>query len=152
MGLSGRWPGGVHLLAGSLLPTFLGLLVSVPSRCGRYGLCASNEVLGLLIRGDVDVCLPEQLFGGGWCCLKYGPDKGRVVGSAIEFFNHNRLSNFGNMVPHRLKSFEEQSESFITLPPNGLEVPWLYRFIGERLKIHDKPATEVTPIVDAVSR
>jgi hypothetical protein len=84
--------------------------------------------------------------------LKYGPDKGRVIGSPIEVFNHSRLNDFRNMVPHRLKTFDEQSESFITLSPNGLEVPWLHRFIGERLEIHDKLAAEVTPIVDAVLR
>jgi hypothetical protein len=58
-GSSGRWPGGVYLLPGSLLLAFVWLLVRVPLRCWWYGLCASNEVLSPLIRGDVDVCLPE---------------------------------------------------------------------------------------------
>jgi hypothetical protein len=49
----------VHLLAGSLLLAFVWLLVRVPSWCVWYGLCASNEVLGPLIRGDIDVRLPE---------------------------------------------------------------------------------------------
>jgi hypothetical protein len=62
---------------------------------------------GLLIRGDVDVCLLEQLFGGGWRFLEYGLDEGRVVGSPIEVFNYGCLSNFGDAVPHCLKSFEE---------------------------------------------
>jgi hypothetical protein len=53
------WPGGVHLLAGSLLLAFVWLLVHVPLRYGRYELCASNEVLGPLIHGDVDVLLPK---------------------------------------------------------------------------------------------
>jgi hypothetical protein len=106
-GSSGRWPDGVHLLVGSLLPAFVLLLVRVPSRCGWYGLCASNQVPSSLIRGDVDVRLPEHLFEGGRCFLKYGPNKGRVVGSPIEVFNHSRLSDLGNTVPHCLKPFEE---------------------------------------------
>jgi hypothetical protein len=58
-GSSDRWPNSVHLLAGSLLPSFVWLLVRVPSWCGQYGLCASNEVLSPLIRGDVDIRLPK---------------------------------------------------------------------------------------------
>jgi hypothetical protein len=54
--------------------------------------------------------------------------------------------------PHRLKSFEERWEGFIVLAPNGFEVPWLRRFIGERLEVRDKPATEVALVVDVVSR
>ena len=69
------WPGGVFLLPGSLLPAFVWLLVHVPSRCWWYGLCASNEVLSPLICGDVEVCLPEQLFRGGGCFLNYGLDR-----------------------------------------------------------------------------
>jgi hypothetical protein len=74
-GLSDRWPNGVHLLAGPLFPAFVWLLVHIPPRRGRCGFCASNEVLGPLIYGDVDVRLLEQLFGGGRCLLKYGPDE-----------------------------------------------------------------------------
>jgi hypothetical protein len=149
---SGRWPGGVHLLAGPLLPAFVLFLVRVPSRCGRYGLCASNEVLSLLVRGDVDVRLPEQLFRGGRCFLKYGPNKGRVVGSSIEVFDHSRLSDLGDTVPHCLKPFEERTKSFIILWPNGFEVPRLCRFIREGLEVHDKPVTEISPVIDAVLR
>jgi hypothetical protein len=151
-GLRSRWPGCVHLLARSLFPAFVWLLVRVPPRCRWHGLCASNEVMGPLVCGDVDVHLHEQLSRGGRCFLKHGPDKGRVIGSPIEVFNHSRLSDFGNSVPHCLKSFEERLESFIILSSNGFEVPWLCRFIGERLKICNKPAAEVTLIVDAVSR
>jgi hypothetical protein len=68
--------GGVQLLVGPLFRAFVRLLVHVPPRHGRCRFCASDEVLGPLIYGDVDVCLPEQLFGGGWCLLKYGPNKG----------------------------------------------------------------------------
>jgi hypothetical protein len=106
-GSSGRWPGGVHLLMGPLFPTFVWLLVHVPSRHEWCGFCAFDEVLGPLIRSDVDVRLHEQLFGGGPCLLKYGPDKGRVIGSPIDVFNLSRFSDFGDAVPHRLKPFEE---------------------------------------------
>jgi hypothetical protein len=93
-GSSGRWSGCVHLLTGSLLPAFVWLLVSVPSWREWCGFFSSNEVLSQLIRGDVDIHLTEQLFRGGRCLLKYGPDKGRVIRSPIEVFNHCRLSNF----------------------------------------------------------
>jgi hypothetical protein len=119
-GSSSRWPDGVHLLAGPLFPAFVRLLVHVPPQRGWCGFCASDEVLSPLIHGDVDVRLPKQLFGGGWCLLKYGPDKGRVVGSPIEVFNHSSLSDFRNTIPHCLKSFEERSESLIILTPTGL--------------------------------
>jgi hypothetical protein len=124
-GSSGRWPHGVHLLTGSLFPAFVWLLVHVLLWRKQSGFCTSDEVLGPLIRGDVDVCLPEQLFGCGRCLLKYGPDESWVIGSPIEIFNHCRLSNFGNTIPHCLKSFEERSKSLIILTPNGFEVPWL---------------------------
>jgi hypothetical protein len=107
--------------------------------------------MGPLIPGDVDVCLPEQLFGGDWRLLEYGSDKGRVIGSPIEVFNYGRLSDFEDAVYHCLNSFEERSEGLIILAPDGFEVPWLRRLIGERQKVHNKPETEVTPIVDAVS-
>jgi hypothetical protein len=142
----------VHLLAGSLLPTFAWLLVRVPSPCGLYGLCASNEALSPLIRGDVDVRLPEQLFRGDRCFLMYGSDKDRVVGSPIEVLNRSRLSELGDRVPHYLKPFDERTKSFIILPPNGFEVPRLCRFIREGLEVCNKPVTEISPIVDVVSR
>jgi hypothetical protein len=104
---SGRWPNGMHLLAGPFLPALVRLLLHIPPWCGRCGFCASDEVLCLLIRGDVDVRLPKQLFGSGRCLLKYGSEEGRVVGSSIEVFNHSHLNDFGDAVPHRLKPFEE---------------------------------------------
>jgi hypothetical protein len=42
-------------------------------------------------------------------------------------------------------------KSFIILSLNGIEVPMLCWFIGEGLKVHDKLATKISPIVDAVS-
>jgi hypothetical protein len=132
-GSSGRWGGSVLLLAGPLFQALVRLLVHIPPRCERCRFCASDEVLGPLIHGDVNVCFPEQLFGGGRHLLKYGLDEGRVVGSSIEVLNHSCLSNFEDAVPRRLKPFEERSESIIILAPNGFEVPWLCRFIEERL-------------------
>jgi hypothetical protein len=43
-------------------------------------------------------------------------------------------------------------EGFIILVPDGFEVPWLRWLIIEILKVPDKSATEVAPIVDAVPR
>jgi hypothetical protein len=47
--------GGVDLFTRPLLPTFVGLLVRVASRCCRCRLCSSDEVLSLFIGGDVEV-------------------------------------------------------------------------------------------------
>jgi hypothetical protein len=63
-GSSRWWPSGVHFLPGPLFPAVVRLLVYVSPRCRVCGLCSSDEVLSLLIRVDVDVCLPEQLFRG----------------------------------------------------------------------------------------
>jgi hypothetical protein len=63
-GPSGRWPSGMHLFARPFLPALVRLLVDVPPWCGWRGFCAPDEVLGSLVRSDVDVCLLEQLFGG----------------------------------------------------------------------------------------
>jgi hypothetical protein len=43
-------------------------------------------------------------------------------------------------------------KSFIILTPNGFEIPRLRQFIGEGLEVRDKLATEISPIVNAVSR
>jgi hypothetical protein len=132
-GSSDRWPDGVHLLTGSFFPALVRLLVCIPLWCGWRGFCASDEVLGPLICGDVDVRLPKQLFRGGRRLLEYGSNEGRVIISPIEVFNYSCLSDFGDVVPHCLKSFEERSEGLIILAPNGFEVPWLRWLIGERL-------------------
>jgi hypothetical protein len=103
-GSSGRWPRGVHLLAGPLFLAFIPLLVHVPLWCGRCRFCTSDEVLGPLICGDIDVRLPEQLFEG---LLKYRQDEGWVIGSST-------TSGIWFLV---------------VLTPNGFEVPWLRRLI-----------------------
>jgi hypothetical protein len=138
----------VHLLAGPLLLTSIWLLVRVtPWR----GLRVFDDVLGPFIRGDVEVCLLEQLFGGGWCFLEYASDESRVIGSPVEIFNHRCLGDFGDTVPHGLKPFEVRSECFIALAPDGFEVPWLRRIVRERLEVGDETLAEIAPIVDAVS-
>jgi hypothetical protein len=140
---------GVHLLVRPLLPAHVWLLVRILPWHGWRGFCAPDEVLGPFIRGDVDVCLLEQLFGGGWRFLEYGPDEGRVVGTPVEVFNYGRFSDFRDAVPHCLKPIEEQSEGLIFLVPDGFEVPWLRQLVGERLEICDEAMTEDAPIVDA---
>jgi hypothetical protein len=68
-GARGRWSGGMHLFAWSLLPAFVRLLVHVASWRCRCGLCSSDEVLGSLVGGDVEVGFPDQLLGGSWRLL-----------------------------------------------------------------------------------
>ena len=63
-GARGRWSGGVHFFARPLLPAFVGLLVRVASWCCRCGLRSSDEVLGSLVGGDVEVGFPKSLPRG----------------------------------------------------------------------------------------
>jgi hypothetical protein len=63
-GARGWWSGGVYFFARPLLPAFVGWLVRVVSWCCRCGLRSSDEVLGPLVGGDVEVGFPEQLLGG----------------------------------------------------------------------------------------
>jgi hypothetical protein len=63
-GARGRWSSGVDFFARSLLPTLVGLLIRVASRCCWCWLYSSNEVLSSLVGGDVEVGFPEQLPGG----------------------------------------------------------------------------------------
>jgi hypothetical protein len=58
-GARGWWSGGVYFFARSLLPAFVGLLVRVASWCCWCGLRSSDEVLGSLVGGDVEVGFPE---------------------------------------------------------------------------------------------
>jgi hypothetical protein len=75
-GARGRWSSGVDFFTRPLLPTFVGLLVRVASRCCRCRLCSSDEVLSSFVDGDVKVGFPEQLLGGSRCLLQYGSDEG----------------------------------------------------------------------------
>jgi hypothetical protein len=59
-GSSGRWLDSVHLLARPFFPALVRLLVRIPPWCGWRRFCASDEVLGPLIHGDVDVRLPNN--------------------------------------------------------------------------------------------
>jgi hypothetical protein len=68
-GARGRWSGGVHFFARPLLSAFVGLLVRVALWCRQCGLCPSDEVLGPLVGGDVEVSFPGQLLGSSRCLL-----------------------------------------------------------------------------------
>ena len=105
-GTRGRWSGGVHLFARSFLPAFVGLLVRVASWRCRCGLCSSDEVLGPLVGGDVEVSFLEQLLGGSRRLLQYGSDEGRVIGSSVEVLDHGRLRDLGDTISHGLEPFE----------------------------------------------
>jgi hypothetical protein len=59
------WSGGMDFFARPLLPALVSLLVHVAPWCGWSGLHSSDEVLGTFIGGDVEVRLPEKLFGSG---------------------------------------------------------------------------------------
>jgi hypothetical protein len=96
----------VYLLTRPLLPAPIRLLVRVAPWRGWCRFHTSDEVLGPLICGDVEVCLSKQLFGGGGRFLQYGSDEGRVIGSLVEIFNHSCLGDFGDAVPHGLKPLE----------------------------------------------
>jgi hypothetical protein len=63
-GARGRWSGDVDFFARPLLPTLVGLLVRVASRCRWCWLRSSDEVLSSLVGGDVEVGFSEQLLGG----------------------------------------------------------------------------------------
>jgi hypothetical protein len=151
-GARGRWSGGMHLFARSLLPAFVRLLVRVAWWCCLCGLRSPDEVLGSLVGGDVEVGFPEQLLEGSWRLLQYGSDEGRVIGSSVEVLDHDRLRDLGDTISHGLEPFEVRPESFVPPALDGFEVPWLRRFVGEGLKIGGEASTEVAPVVDAVSR
>jgi hypothetical protein len=148
---SDGWSGGVDLLTRPLLPMYVGLLVRVVPWCRWCRFYSSDEVLGPLVSGDVEVRLSKQLFGGGRCFLQYGSDEGRVIRSPVEVLNHCFLSDLGDTISHGMKPLEVRPECFIALAPDGFEAPWLRRLVGERLEVGDETPTEVTPIIDAVS-
>jgi hypothetical protein len=64
LGARGGWSGGMNFFARPLLPAFVGLLVRIASWCRWCRLRSSDEVLGSLVGGDVEVGFPEQLLGG----------------------------------------------------------------------------------------
>jgi hypothetical protein len=63
-GARSRWSGGVDFFVRSLLPTLVGLLIRVASRCHWCWFYTSDEVLSSLVGGDVEVGSSEQLLGG----------------------------------------------------------------------------------------
>jgi hypothetical protein len=73
----------------------VGLRVRVAPRCRWCRFRSSDDVLGPLVSGDVEVRLAKQLFGGGRRFLQYGSDEGRVIRSPVEVLNHCCLSDLG---------------------------------------------------------
>jgi hypothetical protein len=63
------WSSAMDFFTRPLLPALVGLLVCVAPWCRWSGLCSPDEVLSTLIGGDIEVRLPEQLFGSGRCLL-----------------------------------------------------------------------------------
>jgi hypothetical protein len=128
---------------------------SSPSACrfvgSRHVVVPSDEVLSSFVGGDVEVRFLEQLLGGGWRLLQYSSDEGWVIGSPIEVLNHCCLSDLEDVIPHGLKPLEVRPKCFISLMPDGFEVPRLRWLVREGLEVGDKTPTEVAPIVDAVS-
>jgi hypothetical protein len=145
------WSGGMDLFMGPLLPTLVGLLVHVAPRCWWRRFCFPDEVLSPFVSGDVEVHFSKQLFGGGRCFLQYGSDEGRVIRSPVAVLNHCCLSDLGDVISHGLKPLEVRPKCFIPPAPDGFEVPWLCRFVGEGRKVGDEAPTEVAPMIDAVS-
>jgi hypothetical protein len=151
-GTSDRWSGGMDLLTRPLLPTPVELLVHVAPRFRWCRFRSLDEVLVPLISGDVEVRFSKQLFRGGWRFLQYGSDEGRVIRSPVEVLNHCCLSDLEDTISHGLKPLEVRPKCFIAPAPDGFEVPWLRRLVRVGLKVGGEMPTEVTPIVDAVSR
>ena len=150
-GARGRWSGGVDFFARSLLPTLVGLLIRVASRCRWCWLYSSDEVLSSLVGGDVEVGFPKQLLGGSRRFLQYGSDEGRVIRSSVEVLDHGRLRDLGDAISHGLEPFEVRPESLIPPALDGFEIPRLRRLVGEGLEVGGETSTEVSPVVDAVS-
>jgi hypothetical protein len=145
------WSEGVDLFIWPLLPTLVGLLVCVAPRYWWRRFRSPDEVLGPFISGDVEVRFSKQLFKGGQCFLQYSSDEGRVIRSPVEVLNHCCLSDLEDAISHGLKPLEVRPKCFIPPVPDGFEVPWLRRLVGEGLKVGDETPTEVAPVVDAVS-
>jgi hypothetical protein len=127
------WSGGMDLFTGPLLPTLVGLLVSIAPRCWWRGFRSPDEVLSPLVSGDVEV-------------------EGQVIRPPVEVLDHCRLSDFEDTVSNGLKPLEVRPKCFIAPAPDGFEVPLLRPLIGEGLKVGDEASTEVAPVVDVVSR
>jgi hypothetical protein len=91
------------------------------------------------------------LFQGGGSLLEDGPDEGRVVRLVVEVLDHDILRDVRDAIPHGLETPQEQAEGLVALTLDGLEVPRLRQFVIKGLKVHEKSAAEVVPIVDAVA-
>jgi hypothetical protein len=150
-GARGGRSGCMDLFVRPLLPTLVGLLVRVASRCCRCRLRSSDEVPSSLVGGYIEVGFSEQLFRGSRRLLQYGSNEGRVIGSLVEIFDHRRFRDLGDTISHGLESFEVRPESFVPPALDGFEVPWLRRLVEERLEVGDEASTEIAPVVNAMS-
>jgi hypothetical protein len=124
-GTSDGWSGSMDLLTRPLLPTPIGLRVRVAPRCRWCRFRSSDEILGPLVSGHVEVRLSKQLFRGGWRFLQYGSNEGRVIRCLVEVLNHCCLSDLEDTISHGLKPLEVRPKCFIAPVPDGFEVPWL---------------------------
>jgi hypothetical protein len=103
---SDGWSGRMYLLTRPLLLAPVRLLVCVVPWYRWCRFRTSDEVLGPLVSGEVEVYLSKQLFWVGRRFLQYGSDEGRIIGSPVEIFNHRCLGDFGDAVSHGLKPLE----------------------------------------------
>lgn len=87
--------------------------------------------MGLIVSGDIDISLLEELFGGRRAHLKDIPYEGPIVRPPIKVLDHRRFVNVGDAVSHGLEMLQEQAEGLVIVAPDRLEVPWLGGFIGE---------------------
>jgi hypothetical protein len=65
LGMRGGWSSGMDFFTRPLLPALVILLIRVAPWCRWSRLRSTDEVLGTLVGGDVEVYLLEQLLGSG---------------------------------------------------------------------------------------
>jgi hypothetical protein len=136
-------PEGVQVIS----PSHTSMDVHVGSSPPRSdGVMAMNASLTSSEQVALEVSEPDARI-----LLFYGSDEGRVIRSSVEVLDHCCFNNLENTISHCLKPFEVRPKSLIPPAPDGFEVPWLRRLVGEGLEVGDKTLTEVAPIVDAVS-
>jgi hypothetical protein len=93
-----------------------------------------DDVTSPLVNGDVSINIMEELFRHIQRPMERGSYEGLVMGPSIEVFNHCRLSEDGNTIPHQLKTLQKEVERLIVLALYG-HVPWLRRLIRKRRKL-----------------
>lgn len=93
-----------------------------------------DNVASPLVYGDVSINVMEELFRHIQSPMERGSYEGLIMGPSIEVFNHYRLSEDGNTIPHRLKTLQKGVERLVVLALYG-PVPWLRRLIRKRRKL-----------------